>query len=121
MSRAYYPEEWGILVPREGKAKPPTFEDLCFLEEARVIFEACAGEPISYRDLTAEWFDEMPGPHNWLSKSLNRLWMAGYIEKFATMLHTQSGRPEYISWYIWGVKIEPKPEVPQFTYMEDDE
>jgi len=115
------PEEWGIYCPRtkqQSNVKGMKSGDLELLEKIKDMFrEAYYGIPIPYKfgiDALAD------GAHrsNAIVSALGRLWKAGLIEKFATTLNTISGRPQYISWYVWGgFEFEPpKDDVPQFYY-----
>jgi hypothetical protein len=111
------PPEWGILVPRGGTYASPTQVDLELLDFLREHYrKEFEGAPVPYKFHIQEFLKKKRD----LRGALRRLWGAGIIEKFATTIHTQSGRPQYISWYIWeGVpRSTSEPDVPQFFYDE---
>jgi len=111
------PQEWGILVPRKGTYIVPKQTDLDFLELLRQHYrEEFENIPVPYKFHIRTFLKKKRD----LRGVLRRLWGAGLIEKFATTIHTQSGRPQYISWYVWG-KIPCdalERDIPQFFYDE---
>lgn len=111
------PEDWGILVPRTGRFYPVTQEDRAFLLFLREEFKSFHGKPVPYKFHIGELLKSERD----LMGKLRRLWGAGLIDKFATTLHTQSGRPQYISWYIWGEipRSISDTDVPQFFYSKE--
>ena len=91
-----YPKSFGTLL-HPHKEKQMMLADLETLEALRDYFWEKDGKPLSWK------FDLEPisGDFDGLLAALDRLWCAGKIQKFASQFHTQSGRPEYIKWYIW--------------------
>lgn len=121
--RFRYPdEEWGIPVyPTGGKNWGKLRDsDLDHLKEMRSRFrDEFEFKPVPWKFHLETMLN--PGDQrnaNWLLAVLHRLAIAGYIEKYAKQLHTQSFRPEYISWYIWE-DLEPAPldslDIPVFV------
>jgi hypothetical protein len=93
---ATYPKKFGIQIhpPREESA---TEKDLETLEVLRDYFWEEEGKPLSWKiDL-----EPVSGDFDALLNTLNRLWRAGIILKFASQFHTISNEPEYIKWFIW--------------------
>jgi hypothetical protein len=103
------PKEWGILVPRTGKFQNVKKGDVALLRELRDQFrDEYSGRPIPVKK-------ELRGKYRYRG-ALNRLWGAGFVEKFAVSMHTQSKDPNYTSWYIWEdfYKFSFDSSVPQF-------
>ena len=103
------PNKWGILIPRSGHYRNVRPKDLELLQRLRNHFrDEYYGRPIPYKQELRGQFE--------CRGALDRLWGAGFIEKFSTTFHTLSGRPNYISWYIWEDKhrLRHRGSVPQF-------
>ena len=105
----YYPESWGILIryvsPRWKAqiAHGVPEKDIVLLHKMREKFrDEFYGEPVPYKGYIEEEFvaNKNKGMNATLA-ALHRLHAAGLVEKFAGQLHTQSGRLEYIGWFLW--------------------
>lgn len=105
----YYPESWGIVIryvsPRWKAqiAHGIPEKDIVLLHKMREKFrDEFYGEPVPYKGYIEEEFvaNKNKGMNATLA-ALHRLHAAGLVEKFAGQLHTQSGRAEYMTWYIW--------------------
>lgn len=91
----YWPKEWGIYIPYGGKERKLVTNDIKKLEWLREELEHKHGELVTYKE------DIQPITDLPFRFVLSRLWANGIIFKFAKQMHTQSGRPEYIRWWIW--------------------
>jgi hypothetical protein len=96
-----FPKKFGTMLVAPG---PPTAKigdwELGVLETLREHFWEKEGDVLSWKQELAPLADKIDGLHT----GLERLWKAGLIFKFASSFHTQSGRPQYIKWYIWEEK-----------------
>jgi hypothetical protein len=95
-----FPKEWGHHIICQKSYKEPTKEDLETLEDLRVHFDSRRGDILSYKWDIGPYMRKKYGRIK--RATLGNLWRAGLITKFATTFHTQSGFPNYTSWYIWG-------------------
>lgn len=127
LSFSYIPDEWGILLPmrhsRKKNQNEATDADLELLRRLREELIEFNGQPISYKEVLAPRYLEVVDhvTSNWLVVALHRLWRSGHVGKFAARLHTQSRRPEYISWYIWPDMKFEKLDRKSPTFHYDDE
>jgi len=96
------PKEWGIYVQSAGRDIELKDDDLEMLDRLRVELEAQRGDLLTWKVDIPHWVG--------LRAALDRLWRNGYVDKYATTLHTQSDRPQYISWWIWRESNEERSE-----------
>jgi len=98
-----YPWEWGIPVPPPKKAAGVKPEDIELLETIRETFrDEFEGRPVPYKFYISTLVPEgKPLNRNSVVAGLHRMQAAGLVDKFAKQLHTNSGRFEYVSWYVW--------------------
>ena len=92
-----YPKAFGIYL-HPTKRQGANEGDLEVLKELQHRVWERRGGLISWKKDLQPIMDEVDGLHS----SLTRLWNSNIIDKFATQFHTQSNRPEYISYFIWG-------------------
>lgn len=93
-----YPRKFGqMLVPPELTTLAMDGWEVDVLEALRDHFWEKDGEVLSWKkDLKP-----VEGEFDRLRSALRNLWRAGIVLKFSKSFHTQSGRPQYIQWYIW--------------------
>jgi hypothetical protein len=96
-----FPKNFGTML---AASSPPEAKigdrELGILEALRDRFWEKEGDVLSWKEDLAPITNEIDG----LRTALERLWQAGLVFKFARSFHTQSGRPQYVQWYIWEEK-----------------
>jgi len=99
-----FPKSWGVYLPGKWPPNIPRDDDLEMLERVRLHFQDRQGELLSIK------FDLRPLTHKddfaGVLRAMKRLWNAGVVFRFAKAIHTISGKPQYISYYIWGGQYE---------------
>lgn len=91
-----YPKEFGTMLS-PGDPVELNGDDLDVLERLRDLMWEREGEILTWKEDLASISHEFYR----LRGTLKRLWKAGKILKFARSFNTQSGRPQYIQWWIW--------------------
>lgn len=92
-----YPKNFGtMLVPPESDIRTGEWE-LEVLDVLRTRFWEKEGKVLSWK----EDLEPIKEDFRDLHIALERLWKEGTIVKFAKSFHTQSGRPQYVQYYIW--------------------
>ena len=93
-----YPKKFGTMIAAARSPDVTVSErDIEILETLQDRFWEKEGDVLSWKNELAPIAKEIEGLHT----TLETLWMAGVVLKFAKSFHTQSGRPQYIQWYIW--------------------
>ena len=94
-----FPDSWNnkIRLIYDGRKTALEKGDLDTLEWLRDLFADRNGDLLSYKYDISPLCEGGTG----IRAVLKRLWKAGHILRFASAFHTQSGRPQYIDYYIW--------------------